>query len=107
MSLSSTESLQKLRRHVYEDAVHYVQIVPAILGIIGPSNPLQQRRFGADFLAEAFASPGLAVEQKQSIAITALETLRQYLETPDEDTAVIKSAVQASTSAYPLIFKHM
>lgn len=99
--------LNSLRTLTLRDASHYKTIVPKVLGFFAPGNVLEQRRFGADFLAEMFASPLLPVEDKQALAVQSIELLRQFLETPGEDAAVVKSVVQASTSVYPLIFKHM
>lgn len=99
--------LQKLRYETLKDAHHYKSVVPAILGVIAPGNPLEIQRYGADFLAETFASPQLPVEEKEDIALKALDLLRQYLDVPGQDAVIIKSVVEASTSIYPLIFKHM
>ena len=98
--------LTALRHETLKAPAHYSGVVPAILGVIGPGNPVDVRRFGADFLAETFASPQLGVEEKQNLALKVIDLLRQYLDI-DEDAAVIKSVVQASTSIYPLVFKHM
>ncbi|KAL9086737.1 MAG: hypothetical protein Q9159_004032 [Coniocarpon cinnabarinum] len=106
-SANTLTQLNALRHETLKDAHHYKSVVPAILSVIAPGNPLDVRRFGADFLAETFASPQLAVEEKQNIAIRAVDLLRQYLDMPGEDAAVVKSVVQASTSIYPLIFKHI
>ena len=99
--------LVSLRSLVLQDPSHYKTVVPNILSFFAPGNVLEQRRFGADFLAEVFASPQLPVDDKEKIALQAIQTLRQYLDDWREDAAVIKSAVQASTSIYPLVFKHM
>ena len=101
------KQLEQLRSLALQDANHYPNIVPNILSFIAPGNDLAQRRFGADFLAETFATPALPDDKKQIIALKAIETLRQFLETHGEDAAVVKSVVQAATSIYPLIFHHM
>lgn len=99
--------LEAARRAVLDDATHYPHVVQAVLPIIGAHAPLDQRRWGADFLAEAFASPGLIAMHKQSLSLAVLDTLKALLEMPEEDTAVLKGVVQASASIYPLVFRHM
>ena len=99
--------LEQARNLVLGDAAFYPQIIQGILPIIGASAALELRRWGADFLAEAFSSPNLGAQQKQQLSLIVLPVLRGILESPGEDTAVVKSVVQAATSIYPLIFKHM
>ena len=99
--------LEAARKLVLSDPTCYSPIVEGILPIIGANARLELRRWGADFLAEAFASPVLAVNQKQSLALVVLDTLKAMLEIPGEDPAVLKSVVQASASIYPLVFRHM
>ncbi|KAI9694538.1 MAG: hypothetical protein M1822_000154 [Bathelium mastoideum] len=99
-------NLDKARTLVLSDAVYYKDIVPAILPSIGPSAQLDLRRWGAEFLAEAFAAPKFAQDKKQEVAVLALETLKGLLELQPEDTGTVKSVVQASSSIYPLIFRH-
>ena len=105
--VNTLDQLNKLRYESLKNEHHYPAVVPSILGFISPGNPVNLRRWGADFLAETFASPMLGIDHKQSIAIKVIDLLRQYLEMPGEDAAVIKNVVQACTSIYPLIFKHM
>lgn len=99
--------LEEARRLVLGDAAYYGQIVQGILPIIGANAHLEVRRWGTDFLAEAFASPMLAATQKQSLCLLVLDTLRAMLANPTEDSTVLKSVVQASASIYPLILRHM
>jgi symplekin len=79
-----------------------------VLPIIGYSEDqsIEIQRWGADFLAEAFASPTWPQEVKQQSAPSVLATLKAYLENV-EDKSVIKSAIQAAASVYPLVYKHM
>ena len=103
------ETIAKLdtaRNLVLSDAVYYKDIIPAILPSIGPTAELELRRWGADFLAEAFAAPTFAQDKKQEVAIIALDTLKSLLELPSEDAGTLKSVVQAAASIYPLIFRH-
>ncbi|OCK96924.1 uncharacterized protein K441DRAFT_656220 [Cenococcum geophilum 1.58] len=104
-TLSQLESARAL---ALSDAAYYNQIVPGVLPIIGAgaNATLELRRWGADFLAETFASPTLGSEDKQRLSLQVLETLRENLETVD-DTGVVKSVVQAAASIYPLVFRHI
>lgn len=109
MQQSSNETitqLEKARKLALGDSAYYPQIVPGVLPIIGPSAPLDLRRWGADFLAETFASPTLASDAKQNLSLQVVQVLKQFLEAQAEDPAVIKSVVQTATSIYPLVFKH-
>lgn len=99
--------LNAARSLVLGDAAFYPQIVHGILPIVGASTRLELRRWGANFLAETFASPMLAVAQKEQLAPNVLQTIREILELPETDTAVLQSLVQTSASLYPLIFRHV
>ncbi len=107
---SVTDQLAQLdaaRNLVLGDAAFYPQIVQGILPIIGAKARLELRRWGADFLAETFASPALALQQKERLSLPVLPTLQGLLENSGEDAGVVKSVVQAAASIYPLVFKHM
>lgn len=99
--------LNAARNLVLGDAALYPQIVNGILPIVGANARLELRRWGADFLAETFASPILAAPQKQQLAPMVLQSIQDILALPETDTAVLSSLVQASASLYPLIFRHM
>ena len=113
---SPTEVVKQLnsaRQIVLGDPAIYPQVVPGVLPVIGAGAHLDLRRWGADFLAETFASPVISPEQKQKMVVSSdvLGTLRSYLQRKeqvgeDEDTSVIKSAVQCAASVYPLVFRH-
>ena len=85
----------------------YPNIVPGVLPVVGANSnaDIEVRRWGADFLAEAFASPTWPVELKESRAMVVLESLKEYLEVV-QDRAVIKSAILTAATIYPLIYKH-
>ena len=89
------------------DASYYPDIVRGVLPIIGAKASLDLRRWGSEFLAETFATPTLSAEQKQQLSLGVLQTLKEYLEIPDEDTDVVKFVVQTAASVYPLVFRHM
>ena len=99
--------LEAARKLALGDPQVYNQVLPGILPIIGPAAHVDVRRWGADFLAEAFASPALPNPQKEQLSSEVLPALRAMLDTPGEDPAVIKSVVQAAASLYPLVFRRV
>ena len=110
MALSLPDQLSQLsaaRQIVLSDPVLYPQIVSRIVPIVGANAPLELRRWGAEFLAETFASPVIAANVKEQMGISALQTLKELLEAPGEDTIVMKGVIQASASVYGLVFKYM
>ncbi|MCJ1434683.1 hypothetical protein MMC27_004052 [Xylographa pallens] len=110
MAAPVTDQIAKLEaaRHlVLSDSTHYAAIVPGILPIIGAQSHLEIRRWGADFLAEAFASPALSLQGKESLSVQVLQTLKELLELPNEDTGVLKSVIQAAASIYGLFFRYI
>ncbi|KAF2682397.1 hypothetical protein K458DRAFT_370230 [Lentithecium fluviatile CBS 122367] len=106
----SLEQLENARSLALGDGRYYSTIVPGVMPIIGVQAPdttsIEVRRWGADFLAETFASPTWAPEEKARLALTVLETLKLYLDTV-QDRGVIKSAIQAAASIYPLVYRHI
>ncbi|MCJ1474275.1 hypothetical protein MMC13_002933 [Lambiella insularis] len=110
MAAPVTDQIAKLEaaRHlVLSESSHYAAIIPGILPIIGAHSHLEIRRWGADFLAEAFASPALGLQSKENLSIQVLQTLKDLLELPDADTGVLKSVIQAAASIYGLIFRYI
>ncbi|KAI9798866.1 MAG: hypothetical protein M1833_004369 [Piccolia ochrophora] len=99
--------LEAARKLVLGDSVFYTQIIQGILPVIDSKARIEFRRWGAEFLAETFASPMLAVQQKESLGLMVLETLKDMLEVPSEDSILLKNAIQACASIYPLIFRHI
>ncbi|OAL35224.1 hypothetical protein AYO20_05478 [Fonsecaea nubica] len=99
--------LEAARKLALGDPQVYNQVLPGILPIIGPSAHVEVRRWGAEYLAEAFASPSLPNAQKEQLSSDVLPTLRTMLDTPGEDPAVIKSVIQAAASLYPLVFRRV
>ena len=97
--------LEAARKLVLGDAHFYTQIVPGILPIIGPSAPLEVRRWGSEFLAETFASPALGNVQKEELSVPVLPVLRDLLDVSGQDSAVVKSVVQTTASLYSLVFR--
>lgn len=105
--IDQVAQLNAARNLVLGDAAFYPQIVNGIIPLIGARARLELRRWGADFLAETFASPVLATAQKEQLAATVLQMIREILELPESDVAVLKSVVQIAASLYPLVFRHM
>jgi symplekin len=108
--------LEAARHLALSDATHYAMIVPGILPIVGAQAHLDIRRWGADFLTEAFASPALTFQAKEGLSIQPggeqnkgllLRTLRELLEFPGQDTGVLKSVIQIAASIYGLVFRYM
>ena len=110
MAISIAHQLAQLneaRNIVLGDAKLYPQIVEGILPIIGANARLELRRWGADFLAETFASPMVTLQMKETLGIRVLQTLKDLLELPGEDVESLKSVVQAAASIYALVFRYM
>lgn len=110
MTLSVIDQLTQLeaaRQLVLADSALYPQIVQGILPIVGASARLELRRWGAEFLAETFASPALGSAQKENLGVIVLQTLKELLEIPGEETTVVKSVVQAAASIYGFVFRYM
>ena len=105
-SAQSLEQLNNARNLALNDGRYYPTIIPGVLPIIGPGSnaTLDVQRWGADFLAETFASPTWPPNVKATIALNVLPTLKEYVES--EDTSVVKSAVQAAACIYPLVYRH-
>lgn len=99
--------LNDARKLVLGDANYYPTIISGLLPIVGPGARVEVRRWVADFIAETFASPTLPAQQKETLSLLVLETLKLMLENPQEDSAVVKSAVQAAASIYPFVFRWM
>jgi symplekin len=103
--------LRAARDIVLHDPTPYPQVVAGILQVISPAAQVEARRWGADFLAEAFASPVVTADVKQQMATLVLDTLAGWLDRKktlgeDEDNSVVKSAIQCAASIYPFVFRH-
>lgn len=97
--------LNDARKLVFGDASYYPIIIGGILPIAGPGARVELRRWVADFIAETFASPTIPSQQKETLSLLVLETMKTMIENPSEDSAVVKSVVQAAASIYPLVFR--
>ncbi len=99
--------LNDARKLVLGDASYYTKIVQGILPIIRPSSLPELRRWGADFLAEAFATPALPSREKETMSLMVLESLKGMVENAEEDALVLRSTIQAAASIYPLAMRWM
>ncbi|KAI1342429.1 mRNA cleavage and polyadenylation specificity factor complex subunit [Xylariaceae sp. FL0016] len=97
--------LEDARKLVLSDVTYYLQVIQATLPIIGPSSRVEFRRWGAEFLAEAFATPAVSLGQKETFLPLVLETLKSLVEDPNQDILVLRSAIQAAASTYPLAIR--
>ncbi|SMQ46888.1 unnamed protein product [Zymoseptoria tritici ST99CH_3D1] len=105
------KSLNSARDIVLRDPTLYPAVVPGIVQVVTPAAQLELRRWGADFLAETFASQVVTRESKQQMSSEVLDTIKGYLNRKDiageeEDTNVVKSAVQCAASIYEFVFRH-
>ena len=110
MTQSIAEQLSQLsaaRQLVLADAALYPQIISGVLPIIGINASLELRRWGAEFLAETFASLAVTPQQKQQLSIVVLQTLRELLQVQDQDAGVVKNIVQAAAGVYGHVFRHV
>ncbi|KGQ12387.1 mRNA cleavage and polyadenylation specificity facto r complex subunit pta1 [Beauveria bassiana D1-5] len=106
--LSLSQQIQQLndaRKHVLGDVKLYPGVVRGLIPSIGASAPLELRRWGADFLAEAFATPVLPNGEKETLAPYVLATLESLVQKPDEDHYVLRGVIQTAASIYPLALR--
>ncbi|KAE8442674.1 hypothetical protein EG329_002972 [Mollisiaceae sp. DMI_Dod_QoI] len=99
------KQLDDARKLVLSDANYYSQIIQGILPIAAPGARVELRRWVSDFLAETFASPTISAQQKETMSLLVLDTLKSMIENPQEDAAVVKSVVQTAASVYPLVVR--
>lgn len=99
--------LNDARKLVLGDVKYYPNVVQSILPIVGPSARVELRRWGADFLAEAFATPALPGSEKETMQLFVLDTLQTMVENPNEDAHVLRSAIQTAASVYPYALRWM
>ena len=98
--------LKRFREYALRDVNQYPNIIAYVVRCAGPTSGPELRKWGADFLAEAFASPILSPDRKQLFALSLLPTFKAYLDDPAQDAGVLRSAVQVLTNVYPFIFRH-
>jgi symplekin len=101
------KQLQQARAVVLKDPAYWSSVVAGILPIVGPQNDVELRRWGADFLAEAVATPAMPLRAREDVCMKALGTLRMLLEEHGLDAVVLKSVILAAASVYPLVVRWM
>ncbi len=109
-TLNVAEQIKQLnaaRRMVLENSAYYDRIVKGILPIIGPTSPLDLRRWGAEFLAESLATPALSTRDKENLTLAILGTLQSLVESPNEDPLVLKASIITAATAYPMVMRWM
>ncbi|KEY70073.1 hypothetical protein S7711_07858 [Stachybotrys chartarum IBT 7711] len=107
-ALSVPEQIRQLndaRKLVLGDVKYYPSVVKGILDIIPLTAPIELRRWGADFLAEAFATPALSNSEKETMQPYVLTRLEEMVENEKEDLYVLRSALQAVASIYPIAIR--
>ncbi|KAI0537974.1 mRNA cleavage and polyadenylation specificity factor complex subunit [Xylaria digitata] len=97
--------LEGARKLVLKDVSYYPQVIQATLPIIGPSSQVEFRRWGSEFLAEAFATPAVPLSSKETLSLVVLDTLKSLVEDPKQDVLVLRSVIQAAASIYPLAMR--
>ncbi|BFZ62238.1 hypothetical protein YB2330_003325 [Saitoella coloradoensis] len=86
------------------DPAFYPTIVEGILPIAGKPE-IELRRWIAEYLSTAFASPKLDDGAKLSLGLKCLETLQAFVN--EEDTVLLKSTIQACASIYHIVFGYI
>ncbi|KAL2891669.1 mRNA cleavage and polyadenylation specificity factor complex subunit pta1 [Ceratocystis lukuohia] len=108
-SASVEEQIRQLndaRKLVLADVKFYPDVVKGILPILQPNTLVELRRWGADFLAEAFATPALSVKEKETMQVSGvIDTLETVLNNPNEDLHVLRSIILACASIYPVTLR--
>ena len=108
--LSMPDQIRQLndaRKLVLDDVKYYPSVVRGLVPLIGPSAPVELRRWGADFLAEAFATPALPNSEKETMQPYVLATLESLAKNENEDPYVLRSVIQTAASIYPLALRWM
>lgn len=108
-TLSVPDQIRQLndaRKLVLGDVNYYQSVVRGLLPIIGPNAPVELRRWGAEFLAEAFSTPALPIREKETMQLYVLATVESLL-SEREDPQVLRSVILTAASIYPLAMRWM
>lgn len=109
-NLSVPDQIRQLndaRKLVLGDVQYYPSVVRGLLPSIGPNAALELRRWGADFLAEAFSTPALPNGEKETMQLYVLATVESLLDGDRQDPQVLRSIIQTAASIYPLALRWM
>lgn len=104
-SATNLAQVNTARDLALSNPTYYPAILPGVLPIISGNAALDVQRWGADFLAETFAAPTWSPDEKAKNAPVVLPVLKEFVES--QDTAVLKSSIQAASCIYPLVYRHM
>ncbi|KFG87527.1 mRNA cleavage and polyadenylation specificity factor complex subunit [Metarhizium anisopliae] len=107
-NLSVPEQIRQLndaRKLVLGDVKYYPNVVRGLLPIIGPNAQVELRRWGAEFLAEAFSTPALPNGEKETMQLYVLATVESLLQNEREDPQVLRSVILTAASIYPLALR--
>ena len=108
--------LDAVRQMALVDPNNYKSVLSQIMPISQARNSPSpaMKAWGADFIAEAFSSPAFPAEGKQEVSINALPVIKEFLDLPAgqqavsiEQTAMLKSTIQAASSIYPHVFRYV
>ncbi|KAJ2998090.1 hypothetical protein NUW58_g434 [Xylaria curta] len=101
--------LEGARKLVLKDVSYYPQVIQATLPIIGPSSQVEFRRWGSDFLAEAFATPAVPLSSKETLSLVVLDTLKALVEDPKQDVLVLRTTLcfDCLHQHFPLARRHL
>lgn len=99
------KQLDGARKLVLENVSYYGDVVRGTLPLIGPNSAVEIRRWGADFLAEAFATPAVPNADKETMQPYVLVTLEALLDDKNQDPYVLRSVIQTAASIYPLALR--
>jgi symplekin len=95
------------RKAVLTEPSYWSSVVPSILPITTPNNAVEVRRWGADFIAEAAATPAVPNRVKEDVCLKILTTLRILIEEDNLDEMITRSVILAAASVYPFVVRWM
>jgi symplekin len=105
--MANLSQLESARTLALGDGRYYPAILPGVLPLIrvnAQTSTFDVQRWGAEFLAETFASPTWPSDAKETSSLTVLDILNEYLKV--DDVGIVKSAIQAASTIYPLVYRH-
>lgn len=85
----------------------YDHFIPGFTTLVQQNPDRDIRRWGADFVAEAFSQPLMPSAQKEELVGSVVPFLRHLLEAQPVDVPIVRSAIQAAASIYPLVFRRV
>lgn len=85
----------------------YNQFIPGFTSLVQQNPDRDIRRWGADFVAEAFSQPLMPSAQKEELVNSVVPFLRHLLEAQPIDVPIVRSVIQAAASIYPLVFRRV